>query len=893
MFSIFVSYALSAWTHLIHNAAFAWTPLVPSIKDPRLERIRALEKAYSALQSDLHFLSERIDLLREVIADAKHVEELMSSPLHLHYDLGFALYTRFQHIREVEDLDEAEECLRAALDYPSNMLPKSSSSLLGSVIRERSRELEDKGGLEEALAVHRQILLDNGSMSSSERAFHSRELGLTLRVYYRLFDADTSLLQESVDRSRDSYHLFVEAGDYDIHSALVLSSGLTRYYLAVTRDQSYLKEAISIAKEANEACGSCSRDLYAVQYELASALYIRGTTLADTSALDEVIGMLRALDDPPLGWAMMLDSVLVFALNERFRQHAREEDISRAITLISKQLAPQNPMRESQRALLQSILADALYQRFLVLGMPEDVEAATQAAHLSLVAEVQGSARLMRLSLLAVFLGEQYKTFGDSAHLDECINLLKEAKQSVPSQGEWFLIFASNLTEALLLRYGQQNKEEDLDQAMQLVQEYSAHWTHKNALCNAGDTFLLRFNLTKRIEDLIKATMFHQKAAESGTGVFSAHDESSSMLSYAKTLRIRFEVLEEYDSAAKALAIYQQLTGTLSDAHPDHARAVCGLAYVQLCASSNANGVDEALDCLLLVLNNDYCSAYRRMTNTQEVLTYLSLESSLRSAFSHENAVKLLTVYSNIVGLLPQVASSCLGPRTRLTIIIDAGRLTAYGASHAIALCQPDRALEILEAGRGIFWSQTLQLRTQFNDIPHTIGSSLTNIARALGQPLPDSLTGAARDGAVGRRRQLADAFRSTLAEARLLPGFENLLRSSNFDSLSLAAAAHPIVVFVASDQISHAIIVVSKSVKPRCVALSNVCNSSLQKISQHLDAYNRSAAGFRGMRETVIKQEPRADAYQELWTSVMLPVIEALHWPVRCTSHTHNIAFD
>jgi hypothetical protein len=117
---------------------------------------------------------------------------------------------------------------------------------------------------------------------------------------------------------------------------------------------------------------------------------------------------------------------------------------------------------------------------------------------------------------------------------------------------------------------------------------------------------------------------------------------------------------------------------------------------------------------------------------------YIATQNVLRKLSQHEDNIKLLMVYSATIDLLLQVASFGLGPQTRFQAITNAGQLTAHGASHAISLCQLKQALEMLEAGRGTFWSQSLQLRTQFSYFPVNMSHCLTKITRVLGRPMLD-----------------------------------------------------------------------------------------------------------------------------------------------------------
>jgi hypothetical protein len=186
------------------------------IHEPRVYRIRALQRAYSALQQDLPFLEERVYLLRDVAAEpvsfAFHPSELtLVSIAEQHCDLGAALLERYMHLRERKDLDEAEPHLRTALQYfPLGHPRVRCSSLLGSVLRECAFETKSTQMAGEALVIHRKLYADHtrSDVPTHERAYHSRELGWTLHIYFQINKANVHILLESVERLSEAQSLF-------------------------------------------------------------------------------------------------------------------------------------------------------------------------------------------------------------------------------------------------------------------------------------------------------------------------------------------------------------------------------------------------------------------------------------------------------------------------------------------------------------------------------------------------------------------------------------------------------------------------------------------------------------------------------------------------------------
>jgi hypothetical protein len=153
-----------------------------------VSRIKTLQQTYSSLQHDLAHLEERINLLRGIILHDGLPNELSptldSLARHWH-DLGVALYERYMHLREVEDLQQAEIHLRLAAPILTEPVCfPGTNSILGSVLRELAYETRDVGVAEEAVALHRHALLECSPTATLERAHHLRELGSSLRMQH-------------------------------------------------------------------------------------------------------------------------------------------------------------------------------------------------------------------------------------------------------------------------------------------------------------------------------------------------------------------------------------------------------------------------------------------------------------------------------------------------------------------------------------------------------------------------------------------------------------------------------------------------------------------------------------------------------------------------------------
>ena len=132
-------------------------------------------------------------------------------------------------------------------------------------------------------------------------------------------------------------------------------------------------------------------------------------------------------------------------------------------------------------------------------------------------------------------------------------------------------------------------------------------------------------------------------------------------------------------------------------------------------------------------------------------------------------------------------------------------------ASYHVSTGQLQRAIETLEQGRALIWSEMRGLRTSIDQI-RAMDSHLADNFAAVNRDLEMlTLTISANnsdserdDGTVGmdqfgrlvvRQRELLDDRNELISQIQVLPGFETFLKSPSFDKLHSAAARGPVII--------------------------------------------------------------------------------------------------
>jgi hypothetical protein len=584
-----------------------------------------------------------------------------------------------------------------------------------------------------------------------------------------------------VECLNSAHALYLQEGVRDHLCALRLC--IAHWSLSfVKTNRSDLDQSVASGLLALELCGPCHRDFYWAKWCTSNAQLtrIRNYNADASETLDRIADSLReAHARAPRGWRIELTEMLGYALQMWFRQQGREEDLTDIISITKATLADIDPSNSQWTCRIQARFSSAVYNRFGLTGLPEDIEAAASAAYQAASKNRTGAHQI------AICRNLQYSAFGDLTHLNECIVLLEQLMEHYPSESIEGREVAANLLVSLHMRHQAKGDTGDLDRAIELISAATRGLSEKDSdlpmiLHYGGTAFLSRFKVTSASEDLEQATILLGSAAQDFP--HNGHEWHVRIGAYTKILRVRCETLHEQDGMTKARQLHAQVISSLPRTHSDRAQALCGWAGLLLCDTVDAT-MAEGLDALLEALDNSYCPAYKRLKEASDVLTHVS--NNIQPHIQLRNTLQLSTVYSTAIALLPEVASFGLDLSARLSVMAGAGQLTMQGATHAISTHQLDVALEMLEAGRNVFWTQNLQLRTSFTQLPSALGDRLTKITYALARPFPSDLQGPRKDGELVRRRQLGGQFKSVLNEARSIAGFEDLLRNKPFASLS------------------------------------------------------------------------------------------------------------
>ncbi|PPR04356.1 hypothetical protein CVT26_004224, partial [Gymnopilus dilepis] len=196
---------------------------------------------------------------------------------------------------------------------------------------------------------------------------------------------------------------------------------------------------------------------------------------------------------------------------------------------------------------------------------------------------------------------------------------------------------------------------------------------------------------------------------------------------------------------------------------------------------------------------------------------------ALRANQYHHSST--LQAFDLALSLIPQLVALGLDIWARQdTLSRHADRLVGQAAQCAINLGDFPMAVEFLETGRSVFWSQFLTLRSPLDRLKE-ISSVLAEDLHSISQQLErgshqdrNSRTLSNREkftleAEANKYMKLAQDWDSKITEIRRLDGFQDFLRPKQFSALQAAAEDGAVIYLVDSEPASHCLVITASDV--------------------------------------------------------------------------------
>jgi hypothetical protein len=255
----------------------------------------------------------------------------------------------------------------------------------------------------------------------------------------------------------------------------------------------------------------------------------------------------------------------------------------------------------------------------------------------------------------------------------------------------------------------------------------------------------------------------------------------------------------------------------------------------------------------------------------------------------------ILDLYAQVIGLLPRAANLGLDHNTRLQAVAGSDEIARNAAARALLFDRVPQAVEMLEEGRGVFWSQALCLSTSgFDGVPDNDRQELQRLLRLLehgARRLENSTQSEIhRERELKTRRRLNEQAEALISKIRKQPGLGRFLLPPTFMALFSALPDGFVVIVNASKLGHHALLLhrvtgvaTSLELKPACADFDTATLSAKLPRDGRLHAENDGWNDTRAMRLVRGKadSDPLDDMLRLLWTSIVQPVIDKLRLQV------------
>ncbi|CUM38273.1 CHAT domain-containing protein [Streptomyces gardneri] len=493
-------------------------------------------------------------------------------------------------------------------------------------------------------------------------------------------------------------------------------------------------------------------------------------------------------------------------LTRRYEFTAEEDDLERAlvVTRTAEDLIPEG---DPCRLKFCSGLGHIAIRKFQLTGdlgmLDEAVRVLREGAY-----ECPGddTLRAAVLTNLTAALTAQHQAIGRFGAATEALQAQFEAVGITPRDHPDLPSRLMNLAGLLLSHPGEITAEADrydlaiglLDDALSLLPD--GHPGRPGCLNNLTSAYQARYRLTNEPLDLVAAAEAGVSAVEASA--VGHYRRPMMLMGFAQSLKAFADRFPGsgglLDSAVAAL---HEAYTLLPEGHPGCADVLTGLGailrdrFTTGGKPADRDGAVRALRGAAAVLSAPARTRARAASAAGDILADAQDFAGATDSYALALEQLELTVWRG------------LGRADRERLIAEFPSLAANAATCAVRDGKPERAVELLEQGRGILIAQALetrtdhwQLRAEASELADRLEQVLDELER-----LPDSPSRTA--GWEPQDRRQADESRAALArqreevlkEIRTLPGLEDFLRSPSFDALRAAAEHGPVVLPVAS----------------------------------------------------------------------------------------------
>ncbi|MEV4713951.1 CHAT domain-containing protein, partial [Micromonospora sp. NPDC049374] len=527
---------------------------------------------------------------------------------------------------------------------------------------------------------------------------------------------------------------------------------------------------------------------------------------------------------------------LGMTLHARFGRTGADADLDEAVTVL-RQALDATPADHAYRIGCLSNLGNALQVRFQHFGTGRDLDEAVTVLRQAADASPAGHpSRPLCLSNLGHALRSRYDRTGSAADLDEAVRIGRQAVEAAPTDHPNRAIYLTNLAVALFDRFVQVEADADLDESIDIARQ-AVDATPRDHPDRAPRLSNLSLSLETRYEH---------------TGVSTDLEEA---------VEVGWEAVQATPAG-----------------HPNRARTLSNLGaalHTRFTRSADATDLDGAVQAWAQACASTAAPASMRVA---------AASRWGRAVARARGPAAATEAYAAGIDLLPLMAWRGIDHPDRQHLLeTHAASLARDGAACAVDAGRLDLAVELLEHGRGMFWSQLLDTRTDLTALQRAdpdLAEQLHRCRAVLTRPVPtgdhhSAPSGETRLRAARRFEELLDLVRA-LPPTEHLPHPDRFLRPPPVHTLLPEPGQDPTVIVNLSRWRCDALVLTHGGVE--LVELPDVTEKQVvTEANRYLDALHTFETGRRDYTDRFILEMAITATLEWLWDYITRPILDAL----------------
>jgi tetratricopeptide (TPR) repeat protein len=832
-------------------------------------------------------LDEGVQVGRQAVAAAPGEAEALAG-------LAAALLIRFRRMGVLADVDEAVRVGQHAVAATPNGHSEQAKHLsnLAAALLARFKRTGMLADLDEGIRLTQDAVAT--ADGHPDQAMYLSNLGAALHMR---FDR-TGVLGDMHEAIRVDQQAVTATPDDHPDLALRLSNFSIALETRFDRTGALadLDQAIRLSGQAATAIPEGHPDQAGMLSNLGTALKTRFDRTGVLADLDEAVRVGRqavtATPDGHPDQAMFLSN-LGATLRTRFDRTGVLADLDEAVR-VGQQAVTATPDGHPDQAMHLSNLGAVLQTRFRRAGDLGDLNKAILLSQQAVAATPEDHPdQAGRLSNLGFALRIRFDRTGALADLDEAVRVGRQAIAITPDGHPARVGYLSNLGTALVTRFVRTGALADLNEAIQVDQQAvdtapDDHPAQAGYLSNLGAALQTRFRHTGLLADLDEAIWIGQQAVTAAAG--STAEQAATLSNLGQALKARFERTEVLADLDETIRVDQQAVAVMPDDHPDRAAMSFNLAAA-LRARFDQTGVQADLDEAI----NVSARAMDLKTAAPSVrIRAARIASELAAQSRPQWAAALM---ERAVGLLPEVAPRQLERRDQQHSLGGLSGLAGDAAALVLAASADSSreraalALQLVEAGRAVLYSQALEVRSDLTDLAAEHPALAERFARLreMLDPAPSPVGLAAtptisspENGGLpdpyhvsSGRRQLADELAAVMAQIRTQKGFGSFAQPPPIAELFKQASGGPVITLNVSQYRSDALLLTEEGISSLPLPALTM-GTIITQISTFHGALHAIVHG-QTAHERTAAQHQLSQVLEWLWDVAAEPVLQAL----------------